>query len=150
MTTENSEPKHLWKPGVSGNPAGKPRGTKSKSTQLMTALFGKNPQDLRDIVSKTIECAKVGKPWAVELILARLWPVPKGRTVTFQMADIASVEDIGRAFSGLWAATSQGFLTPDEAVQLGALLKDHAAALESSEIERRLRDLEADAERRVG
>jgi hypothetical protein len=147
MTTENSEPKHLWKPGVSGNPSGKPRGTKSKSTQLMDAMFGKNPADLRAIVAKTVESAKAGKPWAVELILARLWPVPKGRAVTFPMADIVSVADIGRAFAGLWAAVSQGLLTPDEATQLGALLKDHASALESSEIERRLRDLE-DAEAR--
>jgi hypothetical protein len=136
-----------FQPGKSGNPKGKPRGTKSKSTQLMDAMFGKNPADLRAIVAKTVEAAKAGKPWAVELILARLWPVPKGRIVTFEMDDIVSVADIGRAFSGLWAATSKGFLTPDEAVQLGALLKDHAAALESSEIERRLRDLE-DAEAR--
>jgi Family of unknown function (DUF5681) len=78
MMTENSKLNHLFKSGVSGNPAGKPRGTKSKSTQLMNAPFGKNPQDLRNIVSKTIECAKAGKPWAAELILARLagpeWP----------------------------------------------------------------------------
>jgi hypothetical protein len=94
MITENSDRKHLFKKGVSGNPSGKPRGAKSKSTQLMSALFGKNPADLRAIVAKTVESAKAGKPWAVELILARPWPVPKGRAVTFPMADIVSVADI--------------------------------------------------------
>ena len=97
MTTENSEPKNLWKPGVSGNPSGKPRGTKSKSTQLVQALISRDPKALRDVVDVTIAAARNGKPWAVQLILDRLWPVPKGRTVTFEMDDIASVEDIGRA-----------------------------------------------------
>jgi Family of unknown function (DUF5681) len=149
MTTENSESKHLWKPGVSGNPSGKPRGTKSKSTQLVQALISRDPKALRDVVDVTIAAARNGKPWAVELILARLWPAPKGRTVTFLMDEIRSIEDISRAYSGLWAACSQGLLTPDETVQLSAVLKDHAAALESKDLEARIAKLEQAEERRL-
>jgi hypothetical protein len=149
MTIEKStdiQPRrHGFQPGKSGNPAGKPRGTKSKSTQLMNALFGKNPQDLRDIVAKTIECAKAGKPWAAELILARLWPVPNGRPVQIDIPTGLGLGGIAAMFDSIFQNVAEGRITISEATELGKLLQMQAQVLEQSEIERRLRALE-DAE----
>jgi hypothetical protein len=66
-------------------------------------------------VKKTIEQALLGKSWAIEACLARLFPPAKNRTVMFPMEEITCVADIGRAYGGLWAAVSQGALSPDEA-----------------------------------
>jgi len=38
----------------------KPKGTKSRATQLMDKLFSKNPQDLKDIVAATIKAGHPG------------------------------------------------------------------------------------------
>ncbi len=58
MDTDNSKPDHLWKRGVSGNPKGKPRGTKSKSTQLVERLVTGN----KAIIDVTVREAKAGEP----------------------------------------------------------------------------------------
>ena len=58
MDTDNSKPDHLWKRGVSGNPKGKPRGTKSKSTQLVERLVTGN----KAILDVTVREAKAGEP----------------------------------------------------------------------------------------
>jgi len=68
--------------GISGNPARKPKGTKSRANQLMDKLFSKNPDDLQKIVDVTIAAARRAEPWAVEAILKRLWIPAKDRLVT--------------------------------------------------------------------
>jgi hypothetical protein len=127
-----------------GNP-GRPHGSQNKRTQFLSAI-GKGNADA--IVKKAVECALAGKPWAIEAVLARLFPPAKGRTVTFPMKEITSVEDVAEAFAGLWAAVSQGLLTPDEATQLGTMLKDHSSVLEARDHERRLAAVEAELKRR--
>jgi hypothetical protein len=126
-----------------GNP-GRPPGP-NKRTQFLAAI-GKSNADA--IVKKTIEQALLGKSWAIEACLARLFPPAKNRTVTFPMEEIRSIEDIGRAYSGLWAAVSQGTLSPDEAVSLSAMLRDHAAVLGDMDLEARIAALESAEERR--
>jgi len=37
-TVEEQKPAHLWKPGQSGNPAGRPKGAKNLTTQVREAL----------------------------------------------------------------------------------------------------------------
>jgi Family of unknown function (DUF5681) len=79
--TVNSE--HKFQPGRSGNPKGRPRGSKSKSTQLVERLITGHVADVKEILAVVVEQAKSGESWACREILARLWPVPRSRTVTF-------------------------------------------------------------------
>jgi hypothetical protein len=130
------------RPFAKGNSGRKPGP--NKRTMFLAAI-GKGNAD--DIVKKTVQLAREGKQWACEAVLARLYPPAKDRAVTFPMAEIRSIEDIEKAYAGLWAACSQGLLTPAEAVALSGMLRDHATILEASEIERRLKALE-DAEQR--
>jgi hypothetical protein len=128
-----------------GNPGRLP-GQTNKRTQFLAAI-GKANAD--EIVKKAVECAKQGKPWAIEAVLAQLFPPSKGRAVTFPMADIRSLEDVAAAYAGLWAAVSQGLLTPDEAALLSGMLKDHAMILSETDVEARLARLEAASGRRM-
>ena len=94
MSTVNSE--HKFQPGRSGNPAGRPRGSKSKATQLVERLVAGHMQDVKDILAVTVEKARQGESWAVREILARLWPVPRSRTVAFDLPEIRDQHDCCR------------------------------------------------------
>ena len=127
--------------GVSGNPAGKPPGTKSKGAAIIEALL-QNPEDVKAIIDRTVALAKSGEGWATTLLLARLWPAPKSRRVTFPMREIKCLADISAAYNGLMQATGQGLLTPTEANELSSIIERMAGALDLSETERRLAALE--------
>ena len=66
----------LFKKGQSGNPSGKPPGTRNKTTMLAEKLM---QDDARDIVRVVLEAAKGGDMTAARLILERIFPVRKGR-----------------------------------------------------------------------
>jgi hypothetical protein len=60
--------------GVSGNPAGRPKGSKNKITELKQDLevavrSNVNPQDISDIVERMVIEAKTGNVQAAKLIL---------------------------------------------------------------------------------
>jgi hypothetical protein len=129
-----------------GNPYGRKPGQPTKRTQFLNAIGKKNCDD---IIKVAIEAAKNGKSWAVLAVMERLYAVPKSRTVTFPIAEIHSVDDIAAAYSGLWGAVSTGLLSPDEAVALSGILKDHAAVLGESALEKRIRALEDELAKRV-
>lgn len=70
--------KNLWKPGQSGNPAGKPRGAKNKHTLLKEAVLY-DAQDLvlrkfKTVVEKTIELAEEGDSTCLKILWDRVLP----------------------------------------------------------------------------
>src|SRR5215207_1838520 len=71
-----------WEPGISGNPAGKPKGARNRTTLAMEALLD---QDAEAIIKKAIELAKAGDMTAIRLCLDRLCPPRKDRHVTFEL-----------------------------------------------------------------
>ena len=70
---ENSGPKQNTKirPGASGNPAGKPKGTRHRATQMAEKLM---ENDATDVVNAVITAAKQGDMVAARLILERIAP----------------------------------------------------------------------------
>src|ERR1700674_774967 len=66
--------------GVSGNPAGRPKGSRNRASVMAEAVSeGDAVVIARAVVSK----AKGGDMVAARLVLDRMWPAPKGRTVAF-------------------------------------------------------------------
>jgi hypothetical protein len=82
--TDNAAPRHSgqWKKGQSGNPAGMPKGTRHRATQLAEKLM---EDDAENIVRAVANAAKAGDPTAMRLCIERLAPVRKGRPVTFDL-----------------------------------------------------------------
>src|SRR5262249_59590562 len=68
--------------GESGNPAGRPFGSRNKTTLAMEALLD---GEAETIVRKAIEKAKDGDTVALRLCLERLVPVRKDRPLSFKM-----------------------------------------------------------------
>jgi len=128
-----------WEPGISGNPAGKPKGARNRSTLAMEALLD---QDAEAIIEKAIELAKAGDMTAIRLCLDRLCPPRKDRHVTFELPLLNSAADASRAAATIIAAVSAGELTPAEAAELGKLVESYARTLEATEFEERLATLE--------
>lgn len=142
MEPENAGAKQAgrWKPGQSGNPAGKPKGARHKATQAVEALLEGQAEAL---TQKAIEKALEGDGVALRLCLERIAPARKDAAVCFDLPAIASAADTVSASSALLEAVAAGNVTPDEASRIMALLTSHKALVEVCELERRIEALEA-------
>jgi Family of unknown function (DUF5681) len=128
-----------FKPGYSGNPAGKPRGCRNKTTIAVEQLL---QGEAETITRKAIELAKAGDLTAIRLCFDRLLPVRRDRYVSFGVSEIKTARDAAALGGKLLAATACGELTPSEAAEIGKLVENFTRALEASEIEQRLGLLE--------
>jgi len=126
-------------PGQSGNPAGKAKGTRNKTTLAIEALLEGEADAL---TRKAIEMAKDGDGPALRMCLDRLAPPRKDSPVCFDLPSIKSVADAVEASSALLSAVASGDVTPDEAARIMSLLTSHKVLVETGEFERRLEALE--------
>ena len=102
-------------PGKSGNPAGKPKGARNKTTLAIEALLAGEAEEL---TRKAIEMAKEGDGPALRMCLDRLAPPRKDSPVCFDLPPIKSVVDTVEASSALLSAVAGGDVTPDEAARI--------------------------------
>jgi hypothetical protein len=126
-------------PGQSGNPAGKPKGTRHRATMLAEQLLdGEAEAMLRAVIEK----AKQGDMVALRLCLDRIIPARRDRPVQFAIPALNSADDASKAMAAITAAVASG-----EAAELSRVIEAYVKAIETSEIERRLKILE---ERQLG
>lgn len=140
---ENSGPKQgsrRFRPGVSGNPAGKPKGTRNMVTRAVEALLEGQHEAL---TQKAIELALQGDGPALRLCLDRIAPARKDSPITFALPPVKTVADAVQASAALLAAVAAGEVTPDEGGRVMALLSGHRALIETVELEARIATLEA-------
>ncbi len=139
--TEKTVPKQLtpFQPGKSGNPAGRPKGARNKTTIAIEALLEGEAEEL---TRKAIEMAKGGDGPALRMCLDRLAPPRKDSPVCFDLPPIKTVADAVDASSSVLAAVAGGEVTPDEGSRIMALLTSHKVLVETGEFERRLEALE--------
>lgn len=140
--TENADGKqrHGFRKGQSGNPRGKPPGTRNVALRALDALGTEAAQGL---LQSVIAKAMSGDTVAARIILDRVWPVRKSRPIILDLPPITTAADTVRAMAGILAATASGQLTPDEASALTGIIEAQRKAIELGEIERRLSELEA-------
>ncbi len=125
-----------FKPGQSGNPSGRPKGSRNKATLAVQALL---EGEAEEITRKAIEMAKSGEMAAIKLVLERLLPPRKDAPVAFDLpTTIENAEHIPAALSVVLDAVSQGELTPSEGQAVAGLLEHHRRAIETCILERKL------------
>jgi Family of unknown function (DUF5681) len=145
---ENSAGKQRGAPfrkGQSGNPSGKPPGTRNKTTLLAEKLM---QDDAKEVVKVVLEAAKGGDMTAARLILERIAPVRKGRPVYFDLPPAQTGADIAAAMAALTTAMASGDLTPDEAATVASVLEMRRNTLEIDELVLRVKALEEKAQDR--
>ena len=128
-----------FKPGQSGNPAGRPRGSRSK---LHAALDEKARGEAEEILERMIRAAKAGDTQAGRIILERLWPTRKGTPITFDLPEVLTADQLLAAIAAVNRQVAEGEISPDEGALIVGLLGSPAKAIETSELAERLAVLE--------
>ena len=140
--TDNTDKKqntHLFKPGQSGNPTGRPSGSLNKATMAAQMLLDGEAETL---TRKAVELALEGNMAALRLCLERICPPRKERPVTVEWPPIDSVAELPKLTSAILTAVSAGELEPNQAAALSYLVAHHGKVLELREMEKRISALE--------
>jgi hypothetical protein len=123
-----------FRPGESGNPAGKAKGTRNRVAMLLEVLM---EGEAEEIGRKAIELAKKGDGAALKACLDRLLP-KRDRIVPFELPPIEKAGDLPKASAAIIAAVAAGEITPSEASDLARLVDTHIRAIELDELEKEL------------
>lgn len=137
--TGNQQGSTQFKPGQSGNPGGRAKGSRNRTTIAMEALLD---GEAKALTRKAIELAKSGDITALRLCLDRVLPPRKDRPIVFEMPAIESIEDAPAAMASITSAVAAGDITASEAGEVARLVETYVRAVEASDLEKRLRAIE--------
>lgn len=132
-------PATAWRPGESGNPKGRPKGARNKTTLAVESLLQGQAEA---VAQRAVEMALEGDAAMIRVVLDRVSPVPKDKPVTLDMPVMESAADIPAAMASVLAAVAAGELTPSEATALAGLVETHRRAIETAELSERITKLE--------
>lgn len=118
--TENTEKKQggRFKPGLSGNPAGRPKGGLGKRTLLLQQVVDDAGQE---IVGQLVGKAKMGIPWALKLCAERLLPPLRVRPLDIDITPPADRKGMAEVTRQVLAAVADGDMSSGEAEKFLAL-----------------------------
>lgn len=133
-----------FKPGQSGNPKGRPQGSKHKATIAAQTLLDGEAQAL---TKKAVELAKAGNVVALRLCLERLIPIRKDQPIKLKLPKLKDVADIPKVLEAVLKAVAQGEISPSEGQSLAAMLEAYRKGVELADFEARLTALEERTER---
>jgi len=126
------------RPFQPGNP-GRREGSRNKATVILDALAD---GEAEEILRKLVGAAKDGDLKAAEIILSRVWPVRKNRTITLDLPPVLTAAGVLAGVGAVIDAAARAEITPDEAATLANMLELKRRAIETVEIEQRLAALE--------
>ena len=102
-----SDKKHLFQPGQSGNPSGRPKGALNKYTELSRELLSeKGPMIVQTVINKALD----GDVACLKMCMDRIVPAHKAVEIRHENQDMAInivVESIGQAAAK--AITQNGY-----------------------------------------
>jgi hypothetical protein len=94
------------------------------------------------LTRKAIKLALAGDTVALRLCFDRILPPRRERPVRFELPELGSASDGATAMAAIAKAVACGELTPGEAAELARVIEAYVKAIETWEIERRLKILE--------
>ena len=142
MSADNTAGEQRGRPfqkGQSGNPDGRPKGSRNATTIALETLLDGQATAL---TQKAIDLALAGDMAALRLCLDRILPPRKDSPVAFDLPEMKTLNDAVPAMGALVKAVGAGDLTPTEAAELTKLVQAFAKIIETAELEERVRKLE--------
>ena len=118
---------------------GKPKGARHITTQLAYAMM---EGGLEAILDQVVAKAKAGDMLACRMILDKIIPTQKDRTVAIELPSISTLDGVGRAQSEILQAVVDGDITPNEGERIAAIVEGRRRAIETVELEARITELE--------
>jgi Family of unknown function (DUF5681) len=121
--------------GQSGNPAGRPPGSRNKATILAESMF---QGEAEAIIRLAIDKAKQGDMTAIRLCLERVFPRLRDRATLFDLPPINGAPEALAAMTTIVDGVRGGDLTAAEGSDLSKLVDHYLRALEAKDFEQRL------------
>lgn len=128
-----------WRKGESGNPQGRPTGSRNRTTAMAEAFLHGEAEKL---VRTAIDLALTGDVTALRLCLERLIPPRRERTLAFTLPKITCAADASQAMAAIAQAVAQGEMVIGEAAEFGKLIESYVKVVVADDFEARLRALE--------
>lgn len=129
-----------WLPGASGNPAGRPKGARHRTTVAVEALLDGQAGAL---TQTAIDAALGGDIPALRLCLERISPPRKDAPVAVNLPNMKTAADAAEAMGAVVNQVADGSLTPTEGAAVAGLIETFRRTLETTELEARIAQLEA-------
>ncbi len=129
-----------FRPGQSGNPAGRPKGARNRTTVAVEEILD---GEADAIARKAIELALNGDTVALRLCLERIAPAKRERPSPFTLPKLETAADAVAASAAHVQAVAAGELTTAQAAELGKLVESFVKAIEVTDVIERLERLEA-------
>ena len=123
-----------FKKGKSGNPFGRPLGSRNKATLLAEQLL---EGEGKELLGQVITLAKKGNIQALRLCIERLVPVRKERPIQLDLPPAQNIEEIAASSSSILAAVGEGRITPGEAQAVSQILSTHTRLLKAVDVQQR-------------
>lgn len=140
MKTTGREQGGRFRKGVSGNPAGRPRGSRNRSTELLRELMQEGGEA---VVRKLVEQAKSGDRVAIRLVVDRIVPrVRDEHVVRVGLPEMQDAGDLVAALGAVLRSVAAGEMTLEEARQFAGILETQRKAMETADLAVRLEALE--------
>jgi hypothetical protein len=135
----SGNPRGRFKKGESGNPKGRQPGSRNRATQTAELLLDGEAEAL---TRRAVELALEGDATALRLCLERIIPPRRGRPVELKVPPVRGAADLGSTMAAITTAATAGSITPGEAAELARVVEIFVRAVETSDFERRLQQLE--------
>src|SRR6516162_166960 len=125
--------------GESGNPSGRPLGSRHRATLAAEALLD---GEVEALTRKAVEMALAGDSTALRLCFDRILPPRRERPVHFKLPRLQTAGDAAQALAAITDAVAAAEITLGEAAELAKLVEAFVRALEATEFDERLRSIE--------
>ena len=135
----SGNPEGRFRKGRSGNPKGRPIGARNRATETAEILLDGEAEGL---TRRAVELALAGDGLALRLCLERIIPPRRGRPVRLDLPPLRGAADLGGTMAAITTAATDGAITPCEAAELARAVEIFVRAVETSDFERRLKELE--------
>ncbi len=138
--SDSKQRRTQFQPGQSGNPKGRPAGSRSKATILLQAMIEGEGEA---VVRAMVDAAKGGDVAAGRALLDRLVPPSKSRPVRIELPPIEAPGDVTKAIGAILDEVAGGNITPDEGAAVAGLVELKRRAIETTDLESRIARLES-------
>ena len=130
-----------WKAGESGNPAGRPKGSRNRVHVRLLELLASQGES---VLQAVITAAKAGDMVAAKLVLDRALPRRMCAIgVELTLPPLRTASDIVQAMSSVFEAVVDGHIPTSEAATLCQMLQSLSQTINAADFEERLSKLES-------